>query len=337
MQHVGEKTTRAFKRDLIVQALAQRGIENAVVEDPVAVAPQTRRRAALKVQKQNGETALGFNARQSHAIVDMHECHVLTPKLFTLSAKLRHLLHTILREGENGELRVTEADNGFDLSLRLNRVKTPAMVSQIAQYALQAGIVRVTAGTEPLAGFETPRLGIGNASVRLPPECFLQPTREAESFLQTRVLEAVGNAKHVADLFCGIGTFALALATRHRVTAADSDAAMIEALDLAARAVCGLKPVMAERRDLFRRPFMAVELNKFDAIVLDPPRAGATAQAEQIAKSKVARVVYVSCNPASFARDARILLDGGYQLGPVTPLDQFLWSAKLELVTTFEK
>jgi 23S rRNA (uracil1939-C5)-methyltransferase len=301
------------------------------------VASQTRRRAALKAVKQNGETRIGFNARQSHAVVDMHECHVLTPELFVAVGKLRVLMQTILREGEQAELHLTEADNGFDLSLKMKRANTPAVIAQIAQRAGQTGVIRVTAANEPLAEFEVPHLRIANADVRLPPEPFLQATAESERFLQTYVIERIGKAKFVADLFCGIGTFALPLAAQAKVHAFDGNADMIAALTAAARGAKGLKPLAAERRDLFRRPLAASELNAFDAVVLDPPHAGAAAQAEQLAKSKVGRVVYISCNPASFARDARTLIDGGFRLADVTPVDQFLWSAQLELAARFER
>jgi 23S rRNA (uracil1939-C5)-methyltransferase len=337
LQHLDDETYRNFKRDLVVQTLAQRGIENAAVEPPVLVVPRTRRRAALKAIKQNGEAKIGFNARHSHAVVDMHECHVLTPELFVLTGKLRVLMHAILREGEQAELHLTEADNGFDLSLKMKRANTPAVTAQIAQRAAQTGLIRVTESSEPLAEFEAPRLKIANADVRLPPEPFLQSTAESERFLQAYVLENIGKAKSVADLFCGIGTFALPLAAQAKVQAFDSDAAMIAALTAAARGSKGLKPLTAERRDLFRRPLMATELNAFDAVVLDPPHAGAAAQAEQIAKTKIARVIYVSCNPASFARDARTLIDGGFRLAAVTPVDQFLWSAQLELAARLER
>jgi 23S rRNA (uracil1939-C5)-methyltransferase len=337
LQHLDDETYRNFKRDLVVQTLAQRGISDVAVDAPLVVASQTRRRAALKAVKQNGETRIGFNARQSHAVVDMHECHVLTPELFVAVGKLRVLMQTILREGEQAELHLTEADNGFDLSLKMKRANTPAVIAQIAQRAGQTGVIRVTAANEPLAEFEVPHLRIANADVRLPPEPFLQATAESERFLQTYVIERIGKAKFVADLFCGIGTFALPLAAQAKVHAFDGNADMIAALTAAARGAKGLKPLAAERRDLFRRPLAASELNAFDAVVLDPPHAGAAAQAEQLAKSKVGRVVYISCNPASFARDARTLLDGGFRLADVTPVDQFLWSAQLELAARFER
>ncbi|HVP83319.1 MAG TPA: hypothetical protein VMS78_01235 [Rhizomicrobium sp.] len=337
LQHIDDETYRAFKRDQVLQALAQRGIDNVAVEEPHIVAPSSRRRASLKSQKQQGEIKLGFNARHSHAIVDLHECHVLTPELFALAGKLRPLMHAILKEGEGATLHLSEADNGFDISLEMKRANTPAIVAQIAQRAAHLGLIRVTAGAEPIAEFEAPRLRIANADVRLPAEPFLQATRESERFLQDYVAKNIGKAKSVADLFCGIGTFALPLAAQTKVYAYDSDAAMIAALTAAARAAKGMKPLTAERRDLFRRPLMASELNAFDAVVLDPPRAGAAAQAEQIAKSKIARVIYVSCNPASFARDARTLIDGGFRLAALTPVDQFLWSAQLELAARFER
>lgn len=337
LQHLDEASYRAFKRVSVVQTLAMRGISDVEVNEPVIVPPHSRRRAALKAHKQNGETKLGFNARASHAIVDMHDCAVLSPDLFVLVGKLRALMHAILRDGEKCDLHLTEADNGFDLALTLKRANTPAVISQIAQRAPQMGLLRVTAGRDPLAEFETPYLRVGPSNVRLPPDPFLQATHPSEQFLQDYVLGAVGKARNVADLFCGLGTFALPLASAHKVHAFDGDPAMIAALDGAARATQGLKPLKAERRDLFRRPLAAVELNRFDAVVIDPPRAGATAQVEQIAKSNLSRLVYVSCNPASFARDARSLINAGYRLGPLTPLDQFLWSAQLELVATFEK
>lgn len=337
LQHLDDEAYRAFKRDLAIRALAQRGIEDVCVEEPVVVAPGTRRRASLKAVKSKGETRLGFNARQSHRIVDLHECHVVTPELFVLAGKLRPLMHALLKEGEEAGLHLTEADNGYDLSLDMDRAVTPAIVAEIARHMPHLGLVRVTLGGELLTELEPPRLRFGQATVRLPPHAFLQATRQSEQFLQSYVLENVGKAKIIADLFCGIGTFTLPLAAQAKVHAFDSDAAMMTALDVAVRCATGLKPVTAERRDLFRRPLMAAELNAFDAVVLDPPRAGAAAQAVQIAKSKLGRVIYISCSPPNFARDARTLIDGGFRLVSVTPVDQFLWSAQLELAARFER
>ena len=171
----------------------------------------------------------------------------------------------------------------------------------------------------------------------MPPGAFLQATAEGEAALAKLVLEHVGEAKRVADLFCGIGTFALRLAERARVSAADSEAAAVKALQQAAAKTGGLKPVEAATRDLFRRPFMAAELKGFDAVVFDPPRQGAEAQARELVKSAVPLVVAVSCDATTFARDARILVDGGYKLVGVTPVDQFRYSFHVEMVGKFEK
>ena len=182
-----------------------------------------------------------------------------------------------------------------------------------------------------------PLLKVGKAHVQLPPGAFLQATAEGEAALAKLVLAHVGGAKRVADLFAGIGTFALRLAETARVTAADNEGGAIKALERAAATTTGLKPVEVHTRDLFRRPFMAAELKNFDAVVFNPPRQGAEAQTRELAKSKVPVVVAVSCDAATFARDARILIDGGYKLVRVSPLDQFRYSAHVELVAKFEK
>jgi 23S rRNA (uracil1939-C5)-methyltransferase len=180
-------------------------------------------------------------------------------------------------------------------------------------------------------------LKLGKAEVRIPPDAFLQPTREGEGALQSRVADLLTKSKAIADLFCGAGTFAFPLAERARVLAVDGDKPMVEALAAAARNTQGLKPVTTEKRDLFKQPMLADELKPFDAAVLDPPRAGAQAQARELAKSKVARIAYVSCNAESLARDARILVDGGYRMGAVVPVDQFLWSAHVEVIAGFTR
>ncbi len=173
--------------------------------------------------------------------------------------------------------------------------------------------------------------------MRVPSEGFLQPTREGEAVLQEHVVKALSGAKNIADLFAGVGTFALAIAPWSKVHAVESSAGALAALGDAARRTAGLKPVTTERRDLFKRPLSAAELNRFDAVVLDPPRAGALAQIDQLAQSKVGRIAYVSCDAASFARDARVLVDAGFLIGPVVPVDQFLWSEHIELVASFAR
>lgn len=303
----------------------------------VSVPPRSRRRATLKVQKAAGETLLGFHAVRSHRLVDVVECHVLTPGLFALAGQLRRLMGELLHEGEGADLYVVEADNGYDLSISWKRHVTPQLISRIADFASGLRLIRVTAGTQLLYQSGEPELRLGRASVKLSPKAFLQPTREGEAVLQARVREAAGRAKKIADLFCGCGTFALPLAERAQVHAVDSDGAMLDALTAAARGTPGIKPVIGETRDLFRHPLGARELARFDAVVLDPPRAGAMAQVQQLTQSQLARIAYVSCDAASFARDARVLLDGGFRLDWLLGVDQFLWSAHIELAAAFSR
>lgn len=328
---------RALKRKLVEDALARQGFGDAAVEEIVAVAPMTRRRAVFKVGKRGGDVAIGFHAARSHDIVDMRECHVLTPELTALVQQLRALMTTVLRDGETADIHVTQADNGFDVSLHWKRANDLALNAQFARLAATLKLARVTAAGETLIELAAPTVRFGKAAVRLPIEAFLQPTDAGAAALLTRVLAATKGAKSVVDLFSGCGTFALLLAERARVHAVERDGGMLAALEHAARMTPGLKPVTTEKRDLFKHPLSASELARFDAVILDPPRAGAAAQMAQLAQSKVARIAYVSCEPASFARDARILADGGYTLGPVVPVDQFLWSSHIELVAAFTR
>jgi 23S rRNA (uracil1939-C5)-methyltransferase len=326
---------RASKRDIVVRALAQRGLGEAQVADVVEVAPRTRRRCVFKIAKSGGEVLIGFHARASHSIVDMRECHVLTPALFGLVDRLRAVMGEILGDNEAAELHATETDAGFDLAFRWQRRTTPTLIATLARWAGQADVARITLRKDILVELAPPVLRIGSADVRLPPHAFLQPTREGEAFLQAQVLGALAGAKAVADLFAGCGTFALRLAEKAKVHVVELDAAMLDALAAAARRAGGLKPVSGERRDLFKRPLGARELDAFDAVALDPPRAGAERQVAQLAQSKVRRVAYVSCSADCFARDARILIDAGFTMAPVIPVDQFLWSEHIELVASF--
>jgi 23S rRNA (uracil1939-C5)-methyltransferase len=336
-QDMPDDAYRALKRDGVLRALKQHGFDDAVVEPPIEVAPRTRRRAVLKIAKRNGEVAIGFHVRESHTIVDMRECLVLTPALFALVRELRPMMDALLNNGDNAEASVTETDTGFDLSLKWNKPVTTSRTAEIARWAQMLKLARVSSGRDVLVEFATPSIRFGKAVVKLPRDAFLQPTREGEAALQQCVLEGIGNAKHVADLFAGCGTFSLVLAERARVHAVELETPMMEALADAARNTQGLKPLTIEKRDLFKVPLGGNELKPYDAVILDPPRAGAERQVIELAKSKIRRVVYVSCNPATFARDARALVNGGYRMGAVQPVDQFLWSSHTELVATFAR
>ena len=235
------------------------------------------------------------------------------------------------------DIQVTATDSGMDVDVRGSGPLSSGRTTQLAGVAEKHRLARITRHGELVAQASQPLMKIGRALVPLPPGAFLQATAAGEATLARLVIEHVGNAKRVADLFCGIGTFALRLAERARVVAADSEASAIKALERAAANTSGLKPVEAQTRDLFRRPFTAAELKGFDAVVFDPPRQGAETQARELVKSGVPTVVAVSCDAASFARDARILVDGGYKLSVVTPVDQFRYSFHVEMVGKFEK
>jgi 23S rRNA (uracil1939-C5)-methyltransferase len=329
-QDVSDADYRDLKRRIIVGALTRHGIE-APVEDIVEVPPGTRRRATMKAKKTGQGVALGFHAARTHDIVDLAECPVLTPRLTGLLPRLREMLADMLGPDEDAEIRLADTDGGVDLGLRWRRPNDAETLGALARWASKLNIARISAHGEAVVSLGTPSVRLGKATVELPPEVFLQPTREGEAALQSFVRESLKGAKKVADLFCGCGTFAFPLAEKAQVRAVELESAMLSALAAAAKAAPGLKPIATEKRNLFKRPLSAMEINAFDAVCLDPPRAGALEQAKMLAQSRLARIAYVSCDAESFARDARILCDAGFRLKRVVPVDQFLWSAHIEL------
>jgi 23S rRNA (uracil1939-C5)-methyltransferase len=335
LQDLTSEDYRAVKRKTVSEALARAGLGDVVVEEAVQVPLQSRRRAVFKLAKSGGAISVGFHAARSHVIVDMRECLVLSPALLALAADLRRVMAPMLHDGEKAELHATETSNGLDLAFRWQRKFTPALATQMAQAFAPLGVARVMVNGQIALEQQKPEIAFGGARVTLPPQAFLQATVAGEAALQARVLALTEGAKNIADLFAGLGTFTLKLATRARVHAVEQDGAALAALAAAARATQGLKPITTEKRDLFKSPLTVLELNAFDAVVLDPPRAGADAQARALAASKLGRIAYVSCDAGSFARDARILADAGFTPGPVTPIDQFLFSAHIELVAGF--
>jgi len=337
LQHLSPDDYRAQKRQSVVDALARAGLGGVTVEEPVIVPLHSRRRAVFKFAKSKGAAEIGFHAAKSHAIVDMDECLVLTAELFALTGFLRQALAPILKDGEKGEVHVTQTATGHDLAFRWNRKLTPVLTSELAKALKGGGIARAVFNNEIVLEQAKPQIAFGGAAVALPPLAFLQATAQGEAALQERVRTLTAGAKHLADLFAGLGTFALTLARKARVHAVEQDGEALAALAEAARTTPGLKPVTTEKRDLFKHPLSVLELKPFDAVVLDPPRAGAERQVSALAASKVPAIAYVSCDAASFARDAALLAAGGYALGPVTPIDQFLFSAHIELVAGFTR
>jgi 23S rRNA (uracil1939-C5)-methyltransferase len=330
LQHWETTRYRAWKRDLLVTALSQAGIETQV-DDLIDAHGEGRRRAVLHARSSAKDILqVGFTAVSTHHIVPIDRCPILAPGLAGAIAAAWAIAET-LGGAKPLDIQATATDDGLDIDVRGSGPLHPAQSVALARLADSRRLARLTRHGELVARRAQPTVRMGRAAVPLPPGAFLQATAVGEETLARLVADHVGDAKTVADLFCGVGPFALRLAARAKVTAADSDEAAVAALREAAKA-SGLKPIAAERRDLFRRPMLAQELARLDAVVFDPPRQGAEAQARALAASKVPVIVAVSCNPATFARDAKILLDGGYRLTAVTPVDQFRYSAHVEIV-----
>ncbi|HKF71084.1 MAG TPA: class I SAM-dependent RNA methyltransferase [Stellaceae bacterium] len=343
LQHVTNDAYRAFKEEMVRGALERRGLDAGVVEPLRRLPPRTRRRARLSLDRpRKGAVRVGFHARESHEVVDMHVCAVLRPALVTVVPPLRELASRLLRPGETGAAVLTHVESGLDGLLELPHEPDLGGLEMLAAFAEVNDLARLSwrVGAEPptpVSERRRPRIVFAGVAVDLPADGFLQASAEADAVLAELVLGGVGMPKRMLDLYAGLGTFTFALAERAPVHAVDGARSAIAALGSAAARATLSGRVSAELRDLETRPVMRDELRRFDAAVFDPPRAGAKAQARALAESEVPRVVAVSCNPATFGRDARTLVDGGYRLARVVPVDQFLWSAQVELVAWFER
>ena len=337
LQHWSLAEYHLWKRGLVAEALAQAGIV-APVADLIDAHGQGRRRAVLHARRGARDVLeVGFTAPRAHHIIAIDRCPILAPGLDDAIPAAWAIAEILKPANKPLDIQVTATDSGMDVDVRGSGPLNAGRTTALAGVAEKFKLARITRHGELVAQAAQPLLKIGRALVPLPPGAFLQATAEGEATLARLVLEHVGGAKRIADLFCGIGTFALRLAERARVTAADSEASAVKALERAAANTGGLKPVEAQTRDLFRRPFMAAELKGFDAVAFDPPRQGAEAQARELVKSAVPVVVAVSCDATTFARDARILVNGGYKLVSVTPVDQFRYSFHVEIAAKFER
>jgi 23S rRNA (uracil1939-C5)-methyltransferase len=296
----------------------------------------SRRRAAFTLGRTARGVAFGYRGARSHDIVDIAACPVLSPGIAGRLTKLKSALAPLLGSKREARIAVTETGQGLDLVVEGIR-PSPSLLAKLAAAGAGLGAARITVDGESVILAGEPTVTLSGAKVRLPPGAFLQASREAEAVLVGLVEEGVGRAKRVADLFAGTGTFTFALASSGEVDAFEQDEAAIAALGQAARATPKLKPVRTFARDLFRAPLSPSELARYDAVVLDPPRAGAKAQAETLVASSVPKLVMVSCNPGTCARDLRILVDGGYRMTRVVPVDQFLFSPHIELVAVLER
>ncbi|MNQ67114.1 23S rRNA (uracil(1939)-C(5))-methyltransferase RlmD [compost metagenome] len=342
LQHWADEPYLAWKRDVVIQTLAREGIETEV-EATVAVPQASRRRLALHARSgPGGRVLLGFKARRSWRLVELTDCPVSDPALTAALPALAKVAAPFLGHPKSAPtLHVTLTDTGLDVDVTGVEKKSGGLTADVTARAIaaaaEAGLARLSLDGDTLVMARQPRITFGRATVPLPPGAFLQAAPAAEAAMVSRAVEAVRGAKKVADLFCGAGTFTFPLAEVASVMAADSSAASIAALKAGVSTAQGLKTIEAQARDLFRRPLSPYDLKGCEAIVLDPPRAGALEQTQQLPGTKASVVVGVSCNPQTFARDARVLIDGGFRLEKVTPIDQFLWSTHVELVGIFRR
>lgn len=334
LQHASGTFVAGWKTEVVRTALAARGIE--AIPDGIETSPaRARRRAVLSARRTKGGVLIGFHAPKSDTITRIPDCQLLHPDLIATLPVLEALVTEGGSRTTTLRLNVTLTDGGPDVAVTGGKPLDAALETRLAGFAGQHGLARLSWQGEVIALVEPPAQIFGRARVAPPPGAFLQATREGEAALLAGVRATVGAAKQVADLFAGCGTFTLPLAETAEVHAVEGEAAMMAALDRGWRQATGLKRVTTETRDLFRRPLLPDELDRYDAVVIDPPRAGAEAQMAELAQSGVPRIAAVSCNPVTFARDAALLVAAGYRLDRLTVVDQFRWSTHIELVAGF--
>ena len=337
LQHWSLAEYHLWKRNLVVEALEHARLL-APVEPLLDAHGEGRRRAVLHARRGAHDVLeVGFTAPRAHHIVAIDRCPILSPGLDGAVPAAWAIADVLKPTDKPLDIQVTASDTGMDVDVRGSGPLPSSRMRMLAAVADKHRLARITRHGELVIQRVPPAIRIGRAQVPLPPGAFLQATAEGEAALARLALAHVGSAKRVADLFAGLGTFALRLAENARVTAAELDAGAVHALTRAAQTTSGLKPIEATARDLFRRPLMVSELKGFDAVLFDPPRQGAEAQARELAKSAVPTIVAVSCDAATLARDAKILVDGGYRLKSVTPVDQFRYSAHVEIVASFKR
>lgn len=336
LMHASDAFVAGWKADVVRQALAAQGL--AAPFRPTLTSPaRSRRRATFSGRRTKSGAIVGFHGRRSGTIAEIGDCQILDPRLTALLPALEAI--TMAGGSRKAELALlaTITDRGIDLAVRHGKPLDPALFADLARIAADADLARLGWGDEVVAMARAPAQRFGRADVVPPPGAFFQATAEGEAALVAAVVEAVGKGDPVADLFAGCGTFAFPLAERAEVHAVEGDAAMTAALDAGWRGAEGLHRVTTEARDLFRRPLLPDELNRYGAVVIDPPRAGAEAQSAEIAASRVPVVAAVSCNPVTFARDARILCNAGFRIDWVEVVDQFRWSPHVELSARFSR
>lgn len=331
LQHADDEAYRGYLISRIEGALAQHGLETQI-RSPHLSPPRSRRRATLKALQVGGSVLIGFNAELSHRIVDMQECHILRPELFALVEPLRQVLQGMVHPKRTAEIQLTLVDYGADVLLKGVPAGRLSEIELLTAFAMKHDLARLSVdrglGPETIFAPQPPTITLAGVPVAFPHGAFLQATEDGEDALVQSVRETAAGGQRIADLFAGVGTFALATRAAFAAEASRDAAAALKRAMPAAE---------VEHRDLYRRPLDRGEFKRFDTVILDPPRAGAEEQVTELARSRVARIAYVSCNPATFARDARTLVNGGYSLDWIDPVGQFRWSTHVELAACFTR
>jgi len=340
LQHVAQATYLAFKRSLVTSAFKRAGVASSIIKDIkpcLPCPPASRRRVPFSARIVDGGARLGFMGRGSHDFVPINHCPIAHPMITDALETLNSLAGQVLRgSGDHIQLLATACENGLDLAIEAERDPSSDMLAALVRSLARSGILRAAVNGDVIFEREKPVIRFGETTVTPPPGGFLQAVGQAESAMAELVTGHLAKSKSVADLFCGSGAFAHRLSHTSRVAGFETAQDAVTAL-LAARVPEGAKPVIGHVRDLFETPLTMRELRAFDGVCLDPPRAGASLQCEELARSDVAKIAYVSCNPATLAEDLAILIKGGYAVKSVQPIDQFLFAPHVEIVVLLEK
>ena len=334
-QHIAQASYAAWKRDIVVQTLLRAGFD-APVGPLIDAHGRGRRRITLHARFDGG-TRVGYMAARSHELVEIAFCPIAEPELKESPRMAAALAERLRTSGKPLDIQITSTETGLDIDIRGHGPVSERLRQALVATAIDLDLARLSVHGDILIEQRAPLVTMGRAQVSPPPGGFLQATRAGEEILAWIVAESCGSARRVLDLFAGCGPFSLRLAERSEVHAIDGDRGSLAALDKAARASTGLRPITTETRDLFRRPLLGPELARFDAVVFDPPRAGAQTQAIQLARAKIPLAIGVSCDVGTFGRDAMILAEGGYRLARVWPVDQFKFSPHVEIVGLFRR
>lgn len=336
LQHVSASIYADWLNARILGTLAQLGITPAEIAPVHISPPYTRRRVSVKMLRDHDGLKLGFTAARQHTVVDLAMCTIMHPQLWQMLQKFKVAAGPLVQQGQAWTIAATLTGSGVDMSVQGLHPSGVKQQSKLVMLAETLDLARLTletsTGMDMLSLRRPPSVRFAGVDIVLPPNSFLQATADGETALTAAVIASLGKSKKIADLFCGVGTFSLPLAQHASVLAADASKPAVDAL--AAAAQPRLKTL---HQDLFRRPLRAEDLNSFDCVVFDPPRAGAAAQTSEICRSKVRRVIAVSCNPNTFARDAEQLVKAGFALEKLWPVGQFLWSTHVELVACFTR